>query len=142
MQSTPTALAQQIIAVEEQLRLGMLSSNLETLDQLIADDLVFTSHLGQVMSKQDDLSFHQGGLCQFQTITYSEQYIQPVGDMVVVSVRVHITGTYSETPFEDDLRFTRLWQRSSQDSWQIIMGHSSVVEGNGNVPLPSVASKV
>ncbi len=136
-QPLSSALEEQIIAVEEQLRLAMRSSDVAVLDHLIADDLVFTSHLGQVISKQDDLAFHQAGLCQFQTIDYSERYIQPIGDRILISVRVYLTGIYGEIPFEEDLRFTRLWQRSPQGTWQIIVGHSSVVQSNSNAPKPS-----
>lgn len=136
-QPLSSALEEQIIAVEEQLRLAMRTSDVAALDQLIADDLVFTSHLGQVISKQDDLAFHQAGLCQFQTIDYSERCIQPIGDRILISVRVYLTGIYGEIPFEEDLRFTRLWQRSPQGTWQIIVGHSSVVQSDGNAPKPS-----
>ncbi|KAI9135725.1 nuclear transport factor 2 family protein [Acaryochloris sp. CCMEE 5410] len=130
------ALEQHIIEVEERLRLAMLTSDVAALDQLLADDLVFTNHLGQTISKHDDLAFHQSGLCRFQTIEYSERRIQPLGEGVVVSVRVQWAGLYGETPFQDHLRFTRLWQRSSQDLWQVIIGHSSVI--HSNVPSPSV----
>ncbi|MGR3276424.1 nuclear transport factor 2 family protein [Acaryochloris marina NIES-2412] len=123
-------LEKQIIEVEEQLRLAMLISDVATLDQLIADDLVFTNHLGQVISKQDDLAFHQAGLCQFQTIEYSERRIQPIGEQMVVSVEVQWAGLYGEISFQDHLRFTRLWRRSPQDLWQVIVGHSSVIQSN------------
>lgn len=124
----------QIIEVEEQLRLAMLASDVAALNQLIADDLIFTSHLGQVMSKQDDLAFHRAGHCQFQSIDHSERHIQPIGDQVLVSVRVQLAGLYGETAFTEDLRFTRLWHRSPQSLWQVIVGHSSVVQSKGNAP--------
>lgn len=123
-------LEKQIIEVEEQLRLAMLTSDVATLDQLIADDLVFTNHLGQVISKQDDLAFHQSGLCQFQTIEYADRRIQPIGEQMVVSVEVQWAGLYGEISFQDNLQFTRLWQRSPQGLWQVIVGHSSVIQSN------------
>lgn len=124
------ALEQQIIEVEEQLRFAMLTSEVAALDQLIADDLLFTNHLGQVISKPDDLAFHQSGLCQFQTIEYSDRRLQSLGEGVVVSVKVQWAGLYGETPFQDNLRFTRLWQRSPQGLWQVSIGHSSVIHSN------------
>ncbi|WP_299412921.1 nuclear transport factor 2 family protein [Acaryochloris sp. IP29b_bin.148] len=130
IQPLSPALEQQIIDVEEQLRLAMLTSDVPALDQLLADDLVFTSHLGQIMTKQDDLAFHQSGLCRFQAIEYLERRIQPLGERVIVCLRVQWTGFYGENPFQDNLRFTRLWQRSPQDLWQVIVGHSSVVQSH------------
>lgn len=136
IQSLSSALERQIIGVEEQLRVAMLTSDTKALEYLLADDLVFTNHLGQVMRKQDDLAFHQSGLCQFQAIDYSERHIQVMGDRVLVSVRVQLIGNYSGTSFEEDLRFTRLWQHSPHQGWQIIIGHSSAVQANGAAPRP------
>lgn len=128
------ALEQHIIEVEERLRLAMLTSDVAALDQLLADNLVFTNHLGQTITKQDDLAFHQSGLCRFQAIEYSERRIQHLGEGVVVSVRVQWAGLYGETLFQDDLRFTRLWQHSPQGLWQVIIGHSSVIQSNASSP--------
>jgi len=33
----------------------MLKSDVNTLDELLSSDLVFTNHLGHLMTKQDDL---------------------------------------------------------------------------------------
>jgi len=41
--------------LEEKLRHAMLTSDVSALDELIADDLVFTMHTGQVVNKQFDL---------------------------------------------------------------------------------------
>lgn len=51
----------QILEAEERLRLAILSSDVNTLDELLAPELIFTNHLGQVLGKQDDLDAHQSG---------------------------------------------------------------------------------
>ena len=50
-----------IIVIEDQLKTAMIDSDVLVLDQLISDDLIFTRHLGQIMSKQDDLEAHRSG---------------------------------------------------------------------------------
>lgn len=52
----------EIIEAEENLRTAMLISNLEVLDELLAPDLIFTNHLGQLISKKDDLAGHKTGI--------------------------------------------------------------------------------
>lgn len=52
----------QIETCEERLRQAMLHSDVSTLDELLADDLLFTNHLGQLMTKQDDLKAHRTGM--------------------------------------------------------------------------------
>ena len=65
-----------IVALEEQLETAMLNSDVAVLDHLLADDLIFTSHLGQIMSKQDDLEAHKSGFVKINSIDQSEQHIK------------------------------------------------------------------
>ena len=116
----------QIVEVEQRLRQAMLASDVSALDELLAPELVFTSHLGQVLSKQDDLGAHQSGLVQISELTPSEQTIQVHGDVAVVAVRVHLAGSYAGTPSEADFRFTRVWARSAGGNWQVVAGHASI----------------
>jgi hypothetical protein len=51
----------QIVEVENQLRTAMLGSDVTALDDLLAPDLIFTNHLGQLLGKDDDLAAF--GLC-------------------------------------------------------------------------------
>ncbi|HER2162638.1 TPA: nuclear transport factor 2 family protein [Streptococcus pyogenes] len=50
-----------IIQCEELLRSAMLSSNVELLDELIADDLSFVNHFGQILTKEADIEAHRTG---------------------------------------------------------------------------------
>ncbi|NJN38684.1 MAG: nuclear transport factor 2 family protein [Acaryochloridaceae cyanobacterium CSU_3_4] len=136
MQSTPSVFQQQIMDVEEQLRLAMLSADIEALENLLADDLIFTSHLGQVVSKQDDLAFHRAGVFKFQEIKPSERQIQARERLAIVSVRVWLTGIYNESPFQNDLRYTRIWCRATNSTWQVVAGHSSPVQESAYFPKP------
>jgi len=117
----------QILEAEERLRQAMLSSDVETLDELLAPELVFTSHLGQVLGKQNDLAAHRSGLVKITELTPSEQIIHLHGDVAVVSVRVHLAGCYAGTPSEAKFRFTRVWAKSSGGSWQVVAGHACVL---------------
>lgn len=117
----------QIHNAEEQLRQAMLASDVETLDALLADELIFTNHLGQVLSKQDDLAAHRSGVVTIDELTPSEQRMQIHGNVAVVSVRVHLVGSYAGTPAQGDFRFTRVWARLDAGAWQVVAGHATVV---------------
>ncbi len=118
----------QIIEAEEQLRLAMVNSDVKVLDQLLAPELVFTNHLGQVLGKQDDLAAHQSGKFQIEALTPSERHIQVLeNDVAIVTVKVHLIGSYDGAGFDNDLRFTRIWTLSSSNTWQIVAAHSSAV---------------
>ncbi|MDJ0747630.1 MAG: nuclear transport factor 2 family protein [Xenococcaceae cyanobacterium MO_167.B27] len=117
----------QILEAEERLRLAMLDSDVRVLDELLALELVFTNHLGQVLGKQDDLAAHQSGKFKIETLTPSDRRIQVIGNVASVTVKVHLVGSYAGAGFDNDLRFTRIWNLSSNGTWQIVTAHSSVV---------------
>jgi [ribosomal protein S5]-alanine N-acetyltransferase len=123
-------LQSQIIELEERLRQAMLSSDVAELDALIAPELLFTNHLGQRFTKEEDLEAHRTGRFKFTEITPSDRQIQFNTGFTVVSVLTHILGSYEGTPVEQNIRFTRVWAISSSSSIQIIAGHTSALPGN------------
>jgi ketosteroid isomerase-like protein len=123
----PTDFEQQIKANEERLRLAMLASDLDVLDELISSDLIFTNHLGQVYGKQDDLGLHRSGVLKFYTLEPTELQVKACGQLFVVSVRVKLSGAYGGSQFATDMRYTRIWRPSTDGSWQIVVGHSSAI---------------
>jgi len=112
--------------LEEKLRQAMLNSDVLALDELIADDLVFTMHTGLVINKQDDLEAHRSGIQQFTTIELDEQQVRHYGDCAVVSVKAGLTGKFNGQPYCATYRFTRVWVKR-QNHWQIGAGHISQV---------------
>lgn len=118
----------QISACEERLKQAMLTSDVSELDALLAPELIFTNHLGQMMTKRDDLEAHQSGTLSIDKITLSDQTIKVYGDVAVVLVQAHILGRFAGIVSESDFRFTRVWCKTSPGgSWQVMIGHSSLV---------------
>jgi hypothetical protein len=54
----------------------MLSSNVELLDELIADDLIFVNQFGQIFSKQMDIEAHRSGNLKITGIEVLDQRIR------------------------------------------------------------------
>lgn len=118
----------EIEEAEERLRLAMLASDVKALDEMLAPDLVFTSHLGQCLGKEADLSAHKSGSLSISKLEPSEQTIKRVGgDVVVVSVRVKVVGQYAGQPADGDFRFTRVWVMSPNSRWQVVAAHAGVI---------------
>lgn len=116
-----------IAELEEQLRQAMLTSNVAALDKLIAPELLFTNHLGQLVSKPADLEMHHSGILKLKALTPSEPHIQCHAGFSVVSVKMHLLGSYDGVPLDEHIRYTRLWAISSADTLQIVVGHASLV---------------
>ena len=117
----------QVKQYEECLKQAMLQSDVAALDELFAPDLSFTNHLGQLMTKQNDLQAHKSGMLKINQITLSDQKIKVYGDVAVVTVLAHIIGSFAGAASEDNFRFTRVWAKSTSNAWQVIAGHSSIV---------------
>jgi hypothetical protein len=117
-----------IIEIEERLRQAMLNSDVAELDALIAPELLFTSHFGQLFSKQEDLALHQSGKLKFRELTPSDRRIQLNESFSVVSVHMHVLSCYEGIESDMNVRFTRIWSVSSMGSLQVVAGQVSVVQ--------------
>jgi hypothetical protein len=124
----PESTANQIAIAEERLRLAMLGSDVDALDELISPNLIFTTHLGSVITKEDDLAIHRSGTLKFQAIELSEQRGVALGHAAYVSVRARLTGVFGGSSFQDDIRFSRVWQLSNNNVWQVVAGQATVVK--------------
>lgn len=111
---------------EERLRTAMLHSDVEALDALLAPDLVFTSHQGEVIGKEDDLAFHRAGVLRLRQLEASQQRIAVHDGVAVVCVRMQIAGELAGRPIKELLRYTRVW--SLTPAMQVVAGHACRIE--------------
>jgi ketosteroid isomerase-like protein len=118
---------EQIIVAEENLRLAMLDSDLKVLDELLAPELIFTDHLGQLVGKQADLEGHKSGVLKLESLAPDDRHILVKNNVAIVSVRMQLSGSYNGTPTSGNFRFTRVWAQSSAGTWQIIAAHSGII---------------
>jgi ketosteroid isomerase-like protein len=115
-----------VVELEERLARAMRTSDVLALDELLADDLLFTNHLGAVVSKQEDLEAHRSGLLKLDVLDASDRSIRLHGDVAVVGVRVQIAGRYADNLFDAAFRYTRVWALVG-DRWRIVVAHASAV---------------
>ena len=113
-------------ACEAALRQAQLSSDVQELERLVDDALVFTGPNGAVYGKKDDLDAHRRGLIRITRLEPSEERIQRFGHIAVVSVRMEMSGTFEGSAFAGPFRYTRVW-RAQGDGWRIVAGHVSAV---------------
>jgi hypothetical protein len=120
----------QLQVAEERLRLAMLRSDVAVLDELLAPDLIFTTHLGQVVGKEDDLDAHRSGQLRLDELTLLDQRIQMAEGVAVVSALMRVAGTHAGDAFAVKLRYTRVWSLSPMGPRQILAGHACAVAEN------------
>jgi ketosteroid isomerase-like protein len=117
----------EIINAEERLRQAMLVSDVSVLNELLAPEIIITSHLGELLGKQDDLAAHASGLIKIRELNPSEQHIKIYGEIAIASVRMQLLGSYDGKPANGDFRFTRVWAVSESGTWHIVAAHIGMV---------------
>ncbi|MCA8229669.1 nuclear transport factor 2 family protein [Burkholderia vietnamiensis] len=108
------------------LRAAMLSNDVDALDTLLDDDLIFTIPTGQIISKHDDLAAHRAKLLRVDTLDLVEMRVQAIGEMIVTATTVVLAGDFDGAAFSGRFAYTRLW-RQAGDRWRVAAGHASQI---------------
>lgn len=111
---------------EAALRAAMLANDIEALDTLLDDDLVFTVPTGQVISKEDDLAAHRAKLLRLDRLDVQETHACAIGEMILTTTKAMLAGHFGGTAFDGEFAYTRLWRRSHA-GWRVVAGHASHV---------------
>lgn len=111
----------EIKKLEEELRQAMFSNDIEKLDELIADSLVFVLPNGVVANKQMDLDSRKSGFTKMTKLSPSEQQIEIQDNFTVVTVKMELEGTYGDMVIDGRYRYIRTWAKNG-DKYQIISG--------------------
>ena len=104
------ATKEEILLVESKLRDAMVQADVEQLDRLIHDDLLFTIPNGMVMGKSDDLNAYRNQLMKVEELTPESPVIRLFEDCAVVSVQTHLKGQYGDQAIDGLFRYQRTWK--------------------------------
>src|SRR5918911_4529137 len=115
-----------IRSAEIALRQAQIASDVEALDKLLDEDLIFTGPDGLIYAKGDDLQAHRNGSIRITQLEPSEEHIRDFGAIIVVSVRMEMRGSFQGADFAGPFRYTRVW-RNRDGAWRIVAGHVSAV---------------
>ena len=118
----------EIEIAEQTLRSAMLASDVEALNELIDDDLLFIGPDGSVLSKEDDLGFHRSGEQRITALDFQDQHIRAKGTVASVSVLAFVSGVFKGQAFEGRFRYLRVWHLTSA-GWRVVAG-SVFASGN------------
>ena len=116
----------EIASLEAQLRAAQLEADVDALDRLISDDLLFTGPDGRLGSKAADLAAYRDGVMRVFTHEPQDLRVRWVGaNVAVAALRTRMAGMYAGAPFSGIASYTRVWAREGE-RWQIVAGQVSV----------------
>jgi hypothetical protein len=125
-----TSAIAQVVASERSLLEAMKTSNVERLDELLHDDLLFNTPDGATATKAMDLSNYRSGNIDLHTVAPSEQTVQLIDDTAVVAVTVELKGNYLGQLLDGKFRYLRVWKRMGS-WWRVIAGSVVPVNSGG-----------
>jgi ketosteroid isomerase-like protein len=115
-----------IRALEERLWKAQLSGDVETLDALIADDLLFAGLAGSLETKAADLEQHRSRALKITKLDPVDFRVRPIPGGAITSVKMDASAVVAGNVTSATLRYTRVWI-SENGRWQIAGGHMSIV---------------
>ena len=112
---------------ERRLQAAQLASDVDALDHLLDERLVFTGPDGRTYGKADDLRVHRTGTQVIDSLHEEHLDVLVAGDTGVTWFLGSLSGSVDGTPFEARMRYTRTWIRDPERGWRILAAHASVV---------------
>ena len=116
----------EILAREAELYRAQLASDVEALDRILDDCLMFTALDGSLVTKNDDLSLHRSGRLRITRMQPIERRMVHLGETTVVSAKMDASALMDGSRMSAVLRYTRVWHKRSGE-WRVVAGHMSTV---------------
>ncbi|WNV74310.1 nuclear transport factor 2 family protein [Geodermatophilus sp. DSM 44513] len=114
-------------AAERRLQAAQLASDVDGLDELLDDAVLFTGPDGNLYSKEDDLRAHRSGHQVLNRVEEEDLRILVAGSTGVTFFLGILEGTVGGEPFAARMRYTRTWHHDAASGWRIVAAHAAIV---------------
>ncbi|WP_250214690.1 nuclear transport factor 2 family protein [Acrocarpospora catenulata] len=121
-----SALVVELRDAERRLQRAQLASDVDELDRLLDDRLVFTLGVdGNLYSKADDLHNHRTRAQILTKVEEEELDVLVDGRVGITWFLGSLAGTFQGSEFEARMRYTRTWIHDDEHGWRILTAHAS-----------------
>ena len=117
----------EILALEEKLKVAMLSANIAQLEQLLAPSFIYTDHQGRVFSQQACLHAYQMGTTNLTEIEYLAIQMEEYEQFIVLSLQIHLKGLLHNDLIDSRMRISHVWRQTVNNPWQLILSHAGLM---------------
>jgi ketosteroid isomerase-like protein len=112
---------QDIIDCENRLLDAIRNGDINTLDELLHDSLIFNIPTGQTITKEMDIENYRSGIMCVYDISTTDQTIKTIDNISTVAVTIHLKAKYADQIIDGKFRYLRIWKLFN-NSWKIIAG--------------------
>ena len=113
-----------IIDLDRKRMRAMVAKDVETLEMLLADDLIYTHSSARLDTKRSLIQGMVAGTTVYTGVKPSDVKAQDLGDTVVLTGIAHIEVVSNGTPNAFGVRFTDVYTRRD-DRWQMVTWQST-----------------
>ncbi len=99
-----------ILKREKLLYKAIKESDIELLDELLHDDLLFVIPSGEVITKEKDLQSYRDGRLKIIELIPNAETVHIINDVAVITLTMELRGNYDGQEFASTYRYFRCWQ--------------------------------
>jgi ketosteroid isomerase-like protein len=103
---------------------AMVNADLESLEDLLAEDLTYTHTTGWIETKSEFLSTVESGRIDYVAVTPREVNVRIYGDIAVLTGLSRMQGKVGDRAVDFTIRFTDVSRRIG-NSWQLVAWQSA-----------------
>lgn len=112
---------EQIIECEKRLLEALKTGDIQVLDELLHDDLIFNIPTGQTINKEMDIENYRSGIMTVYDISTSDRTIKTVENVSTIVVTVYLKAKYADQIIDGKFRYLRVWKLTN-NAWKVIAG--------------------
>jgi ketosteroid isomerase-like protein len=113
-----------IIELDRKRMQAMAEKDIATLNDVLADDLIYTHSSARLDTKQSLIGNMQSGSTVYQSVVPSDVKAQDLGDAVVLTGVARIKVTSGGKPMDFGVRFTDVYAKRG-GKWQMVTWQST-----------------
>jgi uncharacterized RmlC-like cupin family protein/ketosteroid isomerase-like protein len=113
---------QEVRRLEGERSQALLQRDVARLDRTMAEEYVFTTPDGQVVTKSQEMAGFRSGETRFAAFKTEDLRVRVYGNSAVVTARARIRGQSHGRDIGGDYRYTRVYAKPS-GRWQIVASH-------------------
>ena len=115
-----------LIQLENRFNDALVRADLKTIEEIEADDLIFTDATGTVTSKAEEMQSLKSGDIKFESIQMTDARTQDFGDIAVVTGRLVEKAQYKNADISGTYRFTDVWAKR-KSKWEHVAGQETLL---------------
>jgi ketosteroid isomerase-like protein len=116
--------AQTVIELDKKRMTAMAQKDIAALNELIADDLIYTHSSARIDTKQTLIAAMQSGATVYTAVEPSDVKAQDLGDAVVLTGQARISVSANGRPNSFGVRFTDVYANKG-GKWQMVTWQST-----------------